>query len=243
MSNNVLTHLKFDGNNNDISVIFSKYVLTGDENLPYLDFEKIIPMPKSLKVESSSLENVAIAAYLSAINPDCEYFNNDFKKMSCSDFDKIACDIRKNMFISQTFRMSEKEILSFSEVFSSGVDEMLNAGQQYIDNFIKYGATSWYKWRKNNWGTKWNSYSGIINAANNEIWFQTANNFPEPVIKALSEMYPDLSIIVRYSDENRGANCGECCFKNGAVVYNKAFSTISEFQPFSEALWQQYYSL
>lgn len=56
---------------------------------------------------------------------------------------------------------------------------------------------NWYNWSIANWGTKWNAYD--VTLATKGDWklvyrFSTAWSIPEPVIKKLAEMFPDVAI-------------------------------------------------
>ena len=89
-------------------------------------------------------------------------------------------------------------------------------GKQAYQNIQKYGCPTWYEWRIQNWGTKWNA--GKVETANNRLSFQTAWNAPKPVMEKLSEMFPTVSIHHAWADEDIGFNCGECTYQNGAVT-------------------------
>lgn len=82
----------------------------------------------------------------------------------------------------------------------------------------KHGANNWYDWSVNNWGTKWNAYD-IEKVDDNTIMFNTAWSMPEPVIKALSKMFPDVKVKIKWADEDFGSNCGEIHYKNGHEIY------------------------
>lgn len=88
---------------------------------------------------------------------------------------------------------------------SLSLDEMASLAKQGIPN--------WYNWNIDNWGTKWNAYK--IASDDDYIQFNTAWSTPEPVIKALSEKFPDVEIRVEYADEDLGYNCGTYIYLNG----------------------------
>ena len=81
----------------------------------------------------------------------------------------------------------------------------------------KYGYADWYGWQSNNWGTKWNAYSQH-EISGNVIKFETAWSTPFPLMKAMSEKYPEVIINVRYADEDFGHNVGEYSLKAGIIV-------------------------
>lgn len=81
----------------------------------------------------------------------------------------------------------------------------------------KYGASNWYDWRCDNWGTKWNASDAVL-IDDNTIEINTAWSTPEPVIKAISEKFKT-RVFVKYADEDIGYNCGEYEYSNGELKY------------------------
>jgi hypothetical protein len=62
---------------------------------------------------------------------------------------------------------------------------------------------SWWDWRVQNWGTKWNSYDCEVIEMDDEqveYTFNTAWGPPEGVIEKLREQYPDVSITAFYDE-------------------------------------------
>lgn len=58
----------------------------------------------------------------------------------------------------------------------------------------KFGKeNTWYGWAVKNWGTKWNAYGirVVKGSWNSVIYFQTAWNIPDPILKKLFEKYPE----------------------------------------------------
>ncbi len=83
-----------------------------------------------------------------------------------------------------------------------------------------YGKNNWYDWNRANWGTKWNSYGYSFQYPENEsLIFETAWSAPHPVIKKLSEMYPNIAIEHQWADEDIGYNCGERKYLGGNVIH------------------------
>jgi hypothetical protein len=80
----------------------------------------------------------------------------------------------------------------------------------------KFGATDWYSWQLENWGTKWNASDCI--EFDDCIEFNTAWSTPFNLLVALSKKYPEIYFNVRYSDEDFGYNVGEYDLKNGEEV-------------------------
>lgn len=145
------------------------------------DFNKIIPMPESLNIESSSRETIATA---------CARAKRAGKN-TCEEFEKYY-DHEKSF------------------------DEWAEMGEIYLTNFEKYGATTWYDWSWNNWGTKWNACD-VEWIDDNEVEFNTAWNAPEPIYYKLAELFPDIKFDVEFADEDIGSNCGTVTYDGDSV--------------------------
>lgn len=165
------------------------------EMFPSFDFEKIIPMPKSLDIESSSIIAVAVeAAIRRASLANHEHFGpRVIPAMSDSDYKAWLYRSRKTE------------------------DELLELGATYLHNMIFHGAATWYDWLIKHWGTKWNSYENVQIDSNN-IMFETAWSAPEPVIAQLAEMYPKTEIEHWWADEDIGRNTGYAKYSEGKAV-------------------------
>ncbi len=193
MPNHVRNILKMEG-------VTNLPLFTVDENEKRFDFNKIIPMPLSLDVASGTLEDIAIEAVIRKI-----------AETKCS-FERP----KARAIMSDAEYMQRLENQGMSEIALCGL------GLQYITNKVKYGATTWYDWRREHWGTKWNSYENSVIDANT-IAFETAWLFPEPVIIQLSKMYPDLGVEVWWADEDMGSNTGHAVYVNGNLVHGGEF--------------------
>lgn len=139
----------------------------GSEN-GAIDFEKIIPMPLELK------------DVVSGTNLDRSM--NLIKKEQSGE--KLSPEEEKFL--------EEKD---FEEQTSNRENAALA-----LSCLEKYGYRDWYDWAIANWGTKWNAdarldviwISQSDDKAMCEIIFATAWSAPLPVIKKVSEMFPNL---------------------------------------------------
>lgn len=170
-----------------------------DYSLGTIDFNKIIPMPESLNIESGSRTNNGLKLYKEFIS-ECllENRETDVMKISANDLEH-----------------SEKAYLNTHSDIESDEWELGKAAWNNIQN---YDAPTWYEWSINNWGTKWNAYGYDENAdysENDNLWFQTAWSASHPVIEKLSQMYPDITFEHEWADEDLGANCGQKCYSGG----------------------------
>lgn len=144
------------------------------------EFNKVIPMPESLDIDSNSDGKTAME-YLSRENG---------KWVDAGSVMKDWSDERRKA--------------------------ALHLGAEYLDNLIKYGSPTWYEWRITHWGTKWNAV-GAKYCGEGLFMFDTAWNFPEPVLRKLSELFPEVEIDFIYADEDYGYNTGRGTIKNGEI--------------------------
>ena len=61
-------------------------------------------------------------------------------------------------------------------------------------------------------------YGVVHYDVSNEIIFETPRNRPEPIVKALSKMFPDVEFRHRWADENLGSNVGEILYLGGEEI-------------------------
>ena len=85
----------------------------------------------------------------------------------------------------------------------------------------KYGKENcWYDWSIDNWGTKWDCYQTDVHRISDKvlvIFLQTAWSPPMPVVKAMSEQFPNLYVSIAYIDEGM-AFAGKNTFLNGEEI-------------------------
>lgn len=168
-----------------------------EEGNKTFDFNKIIPMPESLDMESGSLENYAIDVALGK------------------------------------YKYAESKAEQIAANHNLTLDDLKSLGIRYLSNLVNYGATTWLEWRREKWGTKWNAYDNSI-VDDNTIQFDTAWCFPEPVIKKLSGIYPELEVRIQWSDEDTGCNTGDITYLNGTIISG------GEFQNNSNEAYEMY---
>jgi hypothetical protein len=200
MPNWVKNKVSFEGPSDKIESMLNSIKSVGKNgDVSYIDFEKIIPMPESLKIDSGSLTDNGIALI--------RYLNGD------------DTDLKKMLSYQWVIKAGIKTVEDLFEDFKkrSDYDKTVEQGKKAIFNLDNYGYNDWYSWSVNNWGTKWNagetSYDGEV------LEFETAWSTPEPVIIELSDMYPDITFIVEYADEDIGSNCGRYTLKGGQGEY------------------------
>ena len=89
-------------------------------------------------------------------------------------------------------------------------------GKQAFHNIREFGCPTWYEWRIQNWGTKWNASGAEV--LDGRLSFLTAWNAPKLILEKLSQMFPTITIHHVWADEDIGHNCGDRTYKNGTVI-------------------------
>ena len=196
MPNNIINRLCLDGNKNDIKRLIER--VKGKDSP--LDFNKIVPMPKALDIESGSRTNKGLAAY------------RDFISVyTALDDNKDLLNIPKEK--EDAFLRTRKDIKR---------DEW-KLGKAAFQNQLRYGTPTWYEWRIANWGTKWSAYNVKV-IDDKTIEFQTAWSHAMPVIQELAKQFPHVQFDYSWADEDLGMNVGKAEFEYGELVSYEFFT-------------------
>lgn len=189
-----------------------------------IDFNKIVPMPKSLDIESGSKTQEGIRLYLTAINYLIDYYD-DAEKLSASEFLKLMENESFQDYLEQE-RLLEILPLTPAQIDDlrsrGSLDELLSYGKICVENICNYGVPTWSQWCCENWGTKWNGYDFCYTPGSHTISFTTANGTPDPVFERLSALYEDVEIILSWGGYWAGG-CGEVRFKNGECILDEIY--------------------
>ena len=176
----------------------------------HFDFNKIIPMPDELNIERGSINSVGM------------YFL--WKKTK--DNIKKGIDTTKNAIllnnIEEVFEKTHSYMGNIKDIESRTTwydteekkENALKNGENYVNNYMKYGHSTWYEWRINNWNTKWNAMETHI--TDEAVYFTTAWSPPVNVIKKLSEMVQGRYVYLNYEGEIDPY--GDLKFFNGELV-------------------------
>jgi len=107
--------------------------------------------------------------------------------------------------------------VDFSKIIP--IPEHIYQGNLGSRNIRRYVNNNWIDFCTAHWGSLWNSFGyeefPPYETGCDTVRFLTAGNEVRPVIKALSERFPDAKFIYRWSDENIGANTGEEGYQHG----------------------------
>ena len=172
------------------------------DNKPYIDFNKLVPMPECLKDYNvklflvSYIEDVAACKELRELAP---FINWDKYDEALNKFKPIKRWNLRKPDLSEEYKdikISEND----KEDLERGLENLLDCGYVY-----------WYDWCLSNWGTKWNAYSqpeGGWPEDTRKYTFDTAWSHPIKIIERISKLFPEITLKVQFADEDLGVNCG-----------------------------------
>lgn len=224
MPNWVKNKVRFD----DKRVIEECYTEeNGEENF---DFNKIIPMPKSMHLTSGGKETTSIIYAISKMSGfKKEEVIKKLKETETDFYGNYYNKLLKNIenYKDEDFKKADKELKDIikgnkDDMFENidykglGIKNLEDLGNTYINNIIEYGFDTWYDWSCENWGTKWGACHTYYVDENN-IEFDCAWSMPYNVLKEISKKY-QTRVKVDFADEDIGNNCGTIIFENGEEI-------------------------
>jgi hypothetical protein len=178
-------------------------------------FHKIIPRPEILER--------TIEGSLSSIGYDA-WYGDPTKVLSYP-------------WIKQAGVVTAKELQDFLEKSDPGYKEQADLRKKALD---ETGYGSWYDWSIENWGTKWGACSPeIVNQSEHSIEykFDTAWSFPEPVIRKMAELFPELSF---HGDAIEESDAFECDFSySPGDELSITYSTPNREEAVAEAIGEE----
>ena len=194
MPNDITNILSFSGDPEAIRNMLDA-IKDDEEGYGSIDFDKILPMPPELNIESGSRTTDGLNAYIAFA--EIYTLGQETDKVDLLNIPKKSEDAflrRRTDIDPRTWEL----------------------GRQAFQNMQKYGTPTWYEWHSRHWGTKWNAYD--CNLSGNDLSFLTAWNAPHPIIQKLSEQLPDIRIHHAWADEDIGINCGYRDYLGGTVT-------------------------
>lgn len=135
-----------------------------------------------------------------------------------------------------TNNASVNEKLRFAKMDKETQDKYLAIGKIYQENLEKYGHFTWYKWRLENWGTKWNACETFNDGT--YVEFSTAWSAPLEIYEALAKMFPDVDISFDWADEDAGYNVGSGNLNNGKLYFTDLDGGSKEAFELYMEIWQ-----
>lgn len=187
-----------------------------------LDFDTIVKMPESLKIECGSRSYDGVKLYLAIKDPDCAYAGTKEDKMDKEEFNALT-DKLKDSDMSPS-RSADKEEYDFlSKHYKDKLNSVIELGKKSCENLMKHGACNWYEWSVKHWGTKWNASATEIADNGKSILFETAWDPALPAVLELSKKHPEMKIAFLYSDEDIGNHVGYALMTDGKIDFEGTF--------------------
>lgn len=148
-----------------------------------VDFNIVLPMPETLgQVTSGSSNNRDMYMYLSEKNslahstvlknPDIQILLSN-KNRFCSNNEEL-----------QYCRNAVTDLIASGDL--EEIKKSYEEGKLLIENYKSYGHITWYEWRWNVWGVKWNAATTMVN--DEEICFDTPWGPPLGWLEKLAEL-------------------------------------------------------
>lgn len=219
MPNWVKNILEIKGSPDEIKELV-KRLASDEKEGSCFDFNKVIPMPDSLKIESGSKSIKSLAVYR---YKELGEGTKNLEKFKSYD------DEAKDMTLDE-----------FAEMLISKGQVDMELGKTVHENIKKYGFADWYEWSLTNWGTKWNACdAACFEDKDGEVVydFNTAWSAPTPIIDELAEKYPNLTIHHMWADEDMGNNTGEVTHHGDSEKWNAHMDGSSEAYRIYEECW------
>lgn len=244
MPNHVQNILKFKGiTQEEMKKVISGIDDNGEEIL--FDFNKIIPMPKTLNIISGGYQNQYIQVYLDSLSSSERFeISNKLREIKDPYYKNYYARI-----IEYSHAISKEDLINMKsnykkEYANINPKSIIDVGKCYIDNLLNYGADTWCEWSCNHWGTKWNAYKVSIEDSSDtnydgEITFRTAWSSPFPIFQELAKKLPNVVFDLLYADEDYfSENCGHFQFQNEELY---EIEIQEDFIKFSCNVWDDSY--
>ncbi len=214
--------------------ILFNHLIKEDGNLEF-DFNTIIPMPEELDVEKSKKGHDGLILYLAKINPYMLGVGEMKDKLSIEEFDSLIKKLFGDSYDKYNKDMLEALVNPLITQYEKDINEVISIGEIYVNNYLKYGDTDWFKWRIRNWGCKWNASNTYVTG--NTIFFDTPWAPSVPVIDKFAEFHPELEFTYEFAEEQTAFWCGRYYYKNGKCIIR------DDYEEFSKDAYELYFSI
>lgn len=224
-------------------------LLTKVDDKYILDFNKLIPMPKTMKLVAGSTEDEAIASYYLSLkrfekkaikellqSKKVFYYGNYWNK-----YERYIKDFETN---KKSLTKCKKYFKKSSQKDNyKKFNNLVQLGKQYIENIAQYGFAQWYDWCSENWGTKWNVEDEcdiVIDKETNtfEISFNTAWSIPTGIFNKFFDYCEDGELNWIYEDEDYDGT-HTLTKENGQVVDMIEYDREEELEDYEEMLLER----
>ena len=225
MPNWVQTDIYLHGEESDIRKVLELVKSNESE----FDFNKIIPMPKTLHLPAGGHDDQSIQYAISKKSNDERMEVKDcLVKTQCSFYGNYFNKVYSRIWTEEELEKCAKEFNADCKAHSFddtdykalGIKTFEDLGNAYINNIISYGCDTWYDWCCEHWGTKWNACEVYV--GKNSILFQTAWSVADPILEAFAYLCDEYNVTFdgEYADEDRGHNSGHISSDNGITEYD-----------------------
>ena len=199
MPNHCSQNFSFTGSQKDIQQLY-RHIVNVEGERPMVDFNRITAMPEALNIENTNQGQKALA--LLQANPNQSVINTDLFPHAY----QLVQALPKYGFEWQSLTVGQAIVVLENESdlqLHFGLD--FGLGRQYQQNLQQYGSFSWYHWRLEHWGTKWNAYHCELEFSEDGTclsgYLETAWSPAEPIYRKLAQVYPSVSVEIEYMDE------------------------------------------
>lgn len=184
-----------------------------------LDFNRIVPMPQELDIDCGSRTGDGLTCVRWYAHPETPRtkINDIIPKLTPEQYAKLP---NSSIDLNKTWYEVTKLQEGYEKRGGGAWEDVLKFGQQACSNILNYGYPTWYEWRLENWGTKWNAHDNSTIDDDGAVSFSTAWSAPMPVISKIVELmvrtpglHGTMRIEHRWADEDIGNNCGEQSFE------------------------------
>lgn len=195
------------------------------------DFNKLVPMPKTMHIPAGGYDNQSIQYAISKMpkakqveikvaltKAECDFYGNYFKKIygrifTTEELEKCAKEFEEERIKKNTNSWDSTDYAGL------GIKTLEDLGNMYLHNIMTYGCDTWYDWCCEYWGTKWNACEVCVD--DTFIAFQTAWSVPDPIFEAFAYLCDKYNVTFEgeYADEDRGSNTGHISSDNGITEY------------------------
>lgn len=190
-------------------------------------YNALDPMPEALNIEAKSdlgrkEAKMAVTLVQSSLAPDFKGLHPYLDALRREYFNTL--DHPRTTEAFKAWLLLEKP-------------EVIRYGQQLLKNGRKYGYETWYEWRLDHWGVKWDVDPARLEIVEDElkIRWESPWSSPTPVIRMISEKVPDVPFQLEWCDldDLKGWHSQEW---EGGVMTSEDFEPTEEY---AEELKQQ----
>lgn len=209
MSYDVMNALTLEGADTQIKQLLT-FIQDDSEGIGSIDFEKIIPIPKELDIETSLSEDDAIYMYLAAINPQMP--DMGVAKWPWETYLKVAEQISncRGQNYAALSQIGMPEVLKVEKRRS-----LLKLGERLAKNYQEYGCGDFDEWQMKNWGTRWNAWECDYDDDLHKLTFFTDDAAAVSIVQKLSEQFPDVKLTLKWIGEDYRRDVGCMVAQNG----------------------------